>query len=179
LPSPRWFQPRFEGTLREGIPSGSFDGLASHLRRLGMRVTEEPEPPKSYRASAAPRRALLVEQTGAFVGTFDRVRVWQEDEETLRYEGAFTRWAVQLFVAWIGFSAAWAGVLVFACASAPVAWVLGGWLLLWPVPFLARHRRRACAWVERVAREEMRRAYVPRSRLAPAAPTDGDELQPR
>jgi hypothetical protein len=170
LPSPRWFQPRFEGTLREGIPAGSFEGITSHLRRLGMRVTEEPEARTSYRASAAPRRALLVEQRAAFIGTFDRVRVWQEDDETLRYEGSFTRWAIQLFVAWLGFAGAWSGVLVFGCASAPIAWVLGGWLLLWPIPFLARHRRRASAWVERVAHEEMRRAYVPRSRIVPPDP---------
>jgi hypothetical protein len=161
---PRWFEPRFEGALREEIPPGTLDGIRQQFTRLGFRVEEEPEATISYRASAAPRRELRVEHGArAFVGTFDSVRIWQEDETTLRYEGSFRRWAFQLFFVGIVFAVVW-GAVVMACMS--LAFYAGLILAVpfyLPVSLLKGQRRRACAAVERVLREELRRAYLARS----------------
>ncbi len=154
----------FRGTLREGIPPGTFEGLATRLGTLGMRVTVESTPP-SYRESAAPRCSLRVEQAAGdtTAGMFDHLRVWQEDEATLRYEGTFTRWAKHFAAAWLGFVVSSAIVVSWCLGSPWFAAAAGVLLTLVPAVLLARHRRRACAWVERMAREEMRRVYVPRS----------------
>jgi hypothetical protein len=165
----RWFEPRFAGALREDIPPGTLEGIRQHFARLGYRAEEEPEAAMSYRASAAPRRELRVEHAGqAFVGTFDWVRIWREDATTLRYEGSFRRWAVQLFFVWGVFAVVWAAVVIpclYYAFYAGVVFVLPFYL---PVPLLTRQRRRACAAVEHVLREEIRRAHLARS-AEPAA----------
>jgi hypothetical protein len=156
--APRWWEPRFEGAVvRDRLPPGFLDLLRHRARRLGLHIIETPAaPPTHYRDSAAPLRALELDQTEAFVGSWDRLRLWQDGEGTLRFEGSFRRWRNHLLVAWLVFAAAYGGLL-FSCPSW-WGWAMGSWLFFWFLPVHARHRRQARAWVEALVTEELRAA---------------------
>jgi hypothetical protein len=158
--APRWWEPRFEGTVtRDRLPPGLFDALADRARAAGLRVLSEPpaETLPSYRASAAPPRSLHLEQAEAFVGAWDRLHVWQEGAGTVRFEGSFRRWATHLAFASPVFALVYGGVLTVCCPTGMAVGVAAA-LLLGFVPMLSRHRRRTKLWVERFVEAEVKRS---------------------
>lgn len=167
--SPRWWEPRFEGSVtRDPLPPAVFEGLAEQARGTGLCVIEEPpgEARPSYRASAAPSRSLRLEQREAFVGAWDRLRIWQEGPTRIRFEGSFRRWANHLRLVWVVFALLYGGILSFCCPMA-LAVCIGATLALTFLPIQWVHRHRTTRWVEHFVGDEVKRAEAWR-----AAPDD-------
>jgi hypothetical protein len=140
--------------VRDRLPPGFLELLEHRARRLGLRVIEERVDARpTYRDSAAPTRTLHLAQAEAFIGAWDRLRLWQDGSGTLRFEGSFRRWRNHLLVTWLVFAVPYA-VALTACPTW-LGWVLGGWVLLWLFPVHAKHRRHARGLVEALVRDEL------------------------